>query len=392
MKAQEASTELASVVPASRRLQDDLTRTEAIGACIASASGSLPLHLMSFMVALAVVDDLLPVERAGWIGSCFMLGILASTIGLPMLGFRRVLNPWPIVAIGAAIAALWVGSLFGPLSLLTSWVVVGAACGLLHFLGSTTAGSYPDRQFVFGVRLAAGLLAAATVIGAGGLLSGFNSYGVGTVVLAGSFALIAVAGMTWYRAPPPRESRPEVGAALSSFPSGLWVGLGIVALFIAGQTGFGGYAVHGALANGIPAGDLPGVYAAAKALTAMVLLRFYADARSGQRSLLGAAMLGGAVILMAAATELVVFALGLVLWEIAMNAQSTRLQAMMVTRFPLSGSLWIPAAIASGAAIGPAIHGVLLAHAAGGWFVVLSVVSGFVPVAWAWFGPTARRF
>jgi len=339
---------------------------------------------MSFMVALAVIDGLLPVERAGWIGSCFMLGILAGTVGLPMLGLRRVPKSWLTGAIGAAIAALWVGAILGPVPLLTSWVVVGAACGLLHFLGSTTAGSYPDRQFVFAVRLAVVLLAGAIVIGAGHFLSGFNTYRVGIVVLTGGVALTAGLGMAWYRRPTMRDALPGVRASSGPSAWGPWIGLGVVAVFFAGQTGFAAYAVHGALSNGIPADDLPLIYAGAKALTAMVLLGFHASSRSGPPSLVGATVLGIAVVVMAAATELGIFALGLVLWELAMNIQSARLQAMAVTKFPAPGSLWIPAAVASGAAIGPAIHGGLLGFAAGECFVAFSVLSCFVPIAWIW--------
>jgi hypothetical protein len=346
---------------------------------------------MSFMVALAIVDDLLPVQRAGWIGSCFTFGILASTVGLPLLGFRSVTNPWPIAAIGSAIAALCMGALYGAVSLLMSWIAVGAACGLLHFLGSTAARSYPDRQFVLGVRLAAVLLAAALVIGAGGLWSGFNSYQVGAIVLSGGVALVAAVGMVWYRPRSLRDASNGADASMSISPWAPWTSLGIVAVYFAGQTGFVGYAAHGALVNGIAAGDLPGVYAGAKALTAMVLLWLCARSRSGQPSLLGAALLATAVILMAAATDLFMFALGLVLWEVAANIQSTRLQTLVVTRFPLSGSLGIPAAIALGAAIGPAMHGALLGSAAGEWFIAFSALSAFLPVVWAWREVRARR-
>ena len=153
---------------------DELRRTEVIGACIVSAAGSLPLHLTSFMVALVAAEGRLPVAQAGWISSCFMAGLFASTVGLPLLGVRRVTAVWPLVGVLLLGMALWVGSAYGPGMLLGGWVLIGAVCGLLHFLGSTSAASYHDRHFVFGLRLALVLFAASAVIGGAGLIGGLQ--------------------------------------------------------------------------------------------------------------------------------------------------------------------------------------------------------------------------
>jgi hypothetical protein len=364
---------------------DRSRRTEVVGACIISAAGSLPLHLMSFMVALAAIDGLLPVERAGWINSFFFAGLLAATVALPLLGFKRVTPLWPIVGIFAVIVSLWVGTVRGTTLLLGGWVMVGAVCGALHFLGSTSAASYQDRHFVFGLRLALVLFAAAIVIGGAGLVGGFRSYGDAALVLGIGFTSACFVGLLWYRPPPvPDQAQPTtsglVAAAVEDHRR--WHGLGITALFFAGQPGFAAYAAHLALSHGIEAAGLPAVYAGCKAAGAVVLLKWGSSARSGVPTLRVGAALAVAVLSMALARDLVVFAVGLLIWEIAVNVQSTRLQATVVAHHPSHSGPWLPAAIAVGAGGGPAIFGALLGHGMGHWFVAYSVLSGLLPAAW----------
>jgi hypothetical protein len=363
-------------------LVDRSRRKQVIGACVVSAAGSLPLHLMSFMVALSVIDGLMPVDHAGWISSCFFVGLLASTVALPMLGFKRVTVFWPLAGVLVVVAALWAGVAHGTVFLLGGWISVGMVCGVLHFLGSTSAASYPDRHFVFGLRLALVLFAAAAVIGGAGLAGGFGSYADAATVLSVGFTFACLIGLLWYRPPPAQSLGMPQTLAVPMRGSERWFGLAVAVLFYAGQPGFAAYATHLALSHGIGAAGLPAVYAGCKAVGAIVLLRWGANARSGVPTLKLGAVLGVAILSMALAHDLAVFTFGLLLWEIAVNVQSTRLQATVVSQSPSHGGLWLPAAVAMGAGLGPVVYGALLGRAAGHWFVAFSVLSGLLPAAW----------
>ena len=177
-------------------------RKELVGACVVSAAGSLPLHVMPFMVSLATTDGRLAVERAGLLSSFYMAGLLAATIGLPALGFRRVTAQAAFACVPCLVAALWLGATQGAIVLLLGWFLIGAICGLFQFLGSTSAASHLDRHFVFGLRLALVLFASSAVIGIGGLFGGFASFGGASVALGSSFALCSLGGLIWYRQPP----------------------------------------------------------------------------------------------------------------------------------------------------------------------------------------------
>lgn len=349
-------------------------KAEVVGACIVSAASSFPLHLMSLLVALAALDGRLPIERAGWISSSFMLGLLAGTIGLPLSGVTRVTPWWAAAAPVIVGAALGLGALVGGGYLLVGWVVVGAAAGMLSLIGSTVAATYRDAHFVFSLRLALVLFSAAAAIAMGAVFGGFRSYGNAVSVLGIAFAVACAVGLVWYRTPEPKVSSREPQQGM-----GRLYDLLTVALFFCGQTGFSAYAAHLAIANGIDTGVLPPVYAFCKTVAATILLRLGLVGRSGVPSFWLGAMLGVAVFAMARSTGFAQFAAGLLCWEIALNLQSTRMQATIVSRNPAFAGAWIPAAVAFGAALGPVTHGLLLSVAGGMWFVLFTVVSGILP-------------
>ncbi|MGO4395729.1 hypothetical protein AB4Z46_30665 [Variovorax sp. M-6] len=350
-------------------------KAEVVGACIVSAASSFPLHLMSLLVALVALDGRLPIERAGWISSSFMLGLLAGTVGLPLSGVTRVTPFWAAAAPVIVGSGLGLGAFVGGAYLLAGWVIVGAAAGMLSLLGSTAAATYRDAHFVFSLRLALVLFSSAVAIAMGAALGGFRSYGNAVSVLGIAFAGACAAGLVWYRAPEPRarsrEPRQDTRRRLYD--------LLIVALFFCGQTGFSSYAAHLAIANGIDAGSLPPVYAFCKTAAAAILLRLGLSGRSVAPSLWLGALLGMAVVSMALSTGFAQFAVGLLCWEIALNLQSTRMQATIVSRHPAFAGAWIPAAVAFGAALGPVAHGLLLSVTGGMWFVLYTVASGMLP-------------
>ncbi len=337
---------------------------------------------MPFMVSLATTDGRLSVERAGLLGSSYMAGLLAATIGLPTVGCRRVTARAAFACIPCLATALWLGETQGEVALLIGWIVIGAICGLFQFLGSTSAASYPDRHFVLGLRLALVLLASSAVIGIGGLLGGFGTFGGASLSLASSFALCSLIGLIWYRQPPLPDKEASLPRHLAS-KGGRWSGLIVVLVFFAGQVGFSAYAAHLAIRNGVSASELPLTYALCKAVGACALLKWGISTRSGSPTFLVGAALGASLGAMALSHSLAWFAIGLLVWEVTINLQSTRLQAIVLSRQPVSGGLWLPAAIAAGGGIGPSIHGALIGQSAEHWFLVLSLGSAILPAAWA---------
>ena len=63
-------------------MESDATARQSMrAACLLSALGSFPLHMMALVVALAIRDGIASVEHAGWFSASFMLGLLAGSVG-----------------------------------------------------------------------------------------------------------------------------------------------------------------------------------------------------------------------------------------------------------------------------------------------------------------------
>lgn len=366
-------------LPFRRAVQRDDKRAT-IAACLISAAGSLPLHMMALIVALAISEGELGVARAGWISSCYMAGLLIGSVGLPMAGATRVSPGAAAGATAIVIVALWAGAMFGGLFLFAGWVAVGAGCSVLNLLGSTFAAARNDRRLVLGLRLALVLLASAAVIAATDLFTSFGSYQSTVAVLGAAFAAFVLAGMPFYK--PPVDNMMVTPHAIGK-GTVRFGGVAAVVLFYLGQPGFNAYSAHIAAANGIGATALPLAFAVCKAAAALVLMRWSLHRRQNSApTLLLAFLLAAAIAMMAFSTYIAGFVAGLLLWEIAVNLQSTRLQATFLASNPRFAGPWLPAFIAIGAGLGPAIHGWALAEGAGLAFVAFSASTSFLPVLW----------
>jgi hypothetical protein len=350
-------------------------------ACLLSALGSFPLHMMALVVALAIRDGIASVEHAGWFSASFMLGLLAGSVGLPAVGVTRVTKRSCAVAVGVVASGLAAGALVPGPAAFAGWIAVGAGCSVLNLLGTTFAAGHAHRQQVLRVRMAIVLLGAAVLILLSQVTGGFGSYASVVAVLAASIVLLCALAIGWY-VPPSSVSARRAGPAPGQrrIPA---AAIAVVILFFAGQPGFTAYAAHIAATHGIGIDVLPFAYAACKGAAALVLLQLSAE--SVRRAAPAAALsllLAVAIAAIAFATDIVPFVLGLLAWEIATNLLSTRFQAALLARHSAFAGPWLPALIAAGAGIGPVVHGWAIGAHLGLLFVAFSIFSAFLPALW----------
>lgn len=355
-----------------------------VAAAAISAAGSIPYHVMSFIVALAATDGLLSVAEAGWIGGLYTAGTLVATILLPLAGARRVTRLPLIAGLTLLAGALAWGTLArSTAALLGGWFVAGLVGGLYAFLGSTAAAASPDRLLAFGTRLGLVLLLAAAVIGGAHLSGGFRSYGHAVLVVGVGITVVTLAALKSYRAPSLAAGRPAQAASGIEQAGGGVGGLVVAALFFAGQTGFYAYAILLALRNGVSGEDLALIYVAAKLVAAGVVLSWGTRERVGAPTAAMGMLIALAVVTVAVSRDVSMFAAGIGVWHIAVNVQSTRVQAVAVACDPVRLGRWLAAAMAIGATSGPVAHGALLSVGAGAWFIGFTVLSGALPWAWS---------
>ena len=136
-----------------------------IGASVLSAAGSLPLQVLPFLVLTLIAEARFEIAFAGWVGSAFLVGMLSSSLLLPLLGVSRLNRGHALCCLGAIVFSIAVTmSSISPLLFLVLWFVVGFACGCLQFLGATTAAAAPNKKQAFALRLAMALIVASSVI------------------------------------------------------------------------------------------------------------------------------------------------------------------------------------------------------------------------------------
>ena len=357
-----------------------------IGASVLSAAGSLPLQILPFLVLTLVSEGRVDIAFAGWVGSAFLVGMLSSALLLPALRVSR-LNRWHALgAVGAIVLslALSIGSNLLPL-FLALWFVVGFACGGLQFLGATTAAAAANKPQAFALRLAVALIVASGVIVALAQFSGQRSYTTLAYFLIGTFGLAACIGLALYRNLP--APLPVAGGAAASSTSRSWSGLMVVFAFFVGQPGFWAYAMQSASQRGLDLRDAALVIASSKMVSALVLLyssKSNAPA-SGLRGLLGlGCAIAAGILVMTSSGVVIAFFVGFLLWELALNVLSARLQGIVVAASPGHAGVWITGAILLGAATGPIAHGAAIGGGIGLAFISYSALSGLFPFLWAW--------
>jgi hypothetical protein len=360
-----------------------------IGASVLSAAGSLPLQILPFLVLSLVAGGRIDVAFAGWVGSSFLIGMLSSALLLPILDIQR-LNSWH--AFGAVCTIIFAILLSIDITFLpaffTLWFVVGFACGGLQFLGATTAAAADDKPQAFALRLSIALIIAGCVIIA---LAQFDSQKIYTKLayfLMAAFGLSGAIGLALYHTITTPSAQPAKPAVVTKPSQRKWSGLIIVFCFFIGQPGFWAYAMQSASQRGLDLKDAAFVIAAAKILSALILL--YKSQKNTPQSGLGRLLALGCAIAvsifaMTYSTAVLLFFFAFLIWELALNILSARLQGTVVAASPGHAGAWITAAILLGAATGPIIHGAAIKADIEIVFITYSAISGLLPFLWASF-------
>lgn len=357
-----------------------------LGASLLSAAASLPLHLMPFLVVTLVAEARLPLAQAGWIASAYMGGQLLAAALLPAAGMTRLSARHAAVAALVLAAGPWLSVRADARDLLACWFGVGVACGALQFLGATTAAASPQRLAAFSLRLGAILVASSAAIVVLNVLAGFAGYAALATQLCLILALLGAAGLALYRPPPQQPPNAEAGSNRRVH----WLGLAAVFVVFAGQPGFWAYAVQGAQQKGIALQGMAYAIAACKALSVLVLIAAIRRTQPAPQALLGPGLaVGAGVLVMAHATQLAPFIVGVLLWELAVNVLSVRFQAAVVSQAGSNAAPWLAATIFLGAAAGPVLHGLAIQAQARGLFVMFAAASALVPYLWSLRRPVA---
>jgi len=353
-----------------------------LGASLLAAAASAPLHIAPLLMVAVVAEGRLPLAQAGWIISAYMVGQLVVALGLPASGFWRLTRAQSLAAAAVMLVAVVLSGFHASMSLVACWLALGAACGGLQFVGATAAAASQDRQRAFALRLAVTLVASGILILGVQMLRGFQNYAHLSQQLAGVLCALLVAGLVLYRAPD-REAL-EAGQPARQQGTHRFLGLLVVFLLFAGQTGFMAYAVQGAQERGAALEHLAYAFGLCKVAGGLALFILMTLPQPGKApSLLrpGLVLVGG-VGVMAASHDAWAFTLGLLLWELGLNVLSARLSASVVRDNPAFAGPWLAGTVFVGAAAGPALHGLAIGVGLHGVFIAYAAICALIPAVW----------
>jgi hypothetical protein len=362
-----------------------------LGTSALSGLGSLPLHLLPFLVAVAIAAGVLSAAMAGWIGAAYMAGLLLTSLVLPLWRVEHLSRPQAAVAATLLVGALALGGEpAGKVLVLLDWFLVGVSCGVLQVMGAMAAARSEHRHDAFALRLAVTLAIAGAATAALQLMDAFASY----QALAHGLALLtgAVAALALLLPMPPIEMKRPASARRIG-PGVKWHGLVFIGLFFVGQHGLWAYTVEGAIGNGIDLSMTAVNISLCKfaACAALMTHNFGLSRRWPDRTLraggLALAISAGIVV---ATSDSALLLLGLLVWQVLLNTMSARFQAEVVAADPLNAGAWITAAIYVGSALGYVLRGAAIAIGVDWIFQAFIALSCFLPAMWM-SGERSRR-
>jgi hypothetical protein len=357
-----------------------------LGASLLSATGSLPQHLGPLIIIVIVADGRIAVSDAGWILSVRAIGELLASIALPLLGIAEVGRTISLAASALFLGALVAAQLADLTAMLLGFFVLGAAGGVLKFLGTLAASTYRNRTFAFLFRLASVLGIAGGAICVLFAANAFTSY----PALLGRLIVIVVPilmlGGFLYKPLRQPASGPAHHAQAPSM-SGVF-GLLILYLFFVAISGFMAYVGQQAAIRGVSVKDTVLSIGTIKILAAAWLLIAASflprDARKEIVAWEIALLLAG-IWLVSLSSNVLEFFAGLLVLEISLNGCSARLQSAIVGAAPHFAGRWLNGVILLGTASGPPLYGLAIGADMQAVFLALSSAVVCLPLVWqAW--------
>jgi hypothetical protein len=351
-----------------------------ISSLLVSASSSLPLHVMPLLIAAAHQQKLLSAADAGWMPTNLAGGQIIATFILALLN-RVPLSKFSLCAVFILIfLGLAMATQTNTQLLYLGWFTVGLGCGCLQQYGIIISADSGNTSASLATRLAfvlmlSGLVIAGSQMMANQYLDYLAALGAGFLIIAGGI-LLSDSKKQDSRS---NLSKEFLGKAIQWGYT--YAGLAIALGFFIGQPGFWQYSAHYAKESGIDLQGLAFAIAAAKCVSAIVLWLIYRSAQSGKIGFrvicITGAVCAAAMLGMRFSQHAIAFFVAMLVWEIALNTISPKLQALTLEIDRGFCKRWLGLMILLGMAIGPAIHGFLLSQGLGWIFISYALLSSF---------------
>lgn len=355
------------------------------GAILLSAVGSLPLHLIPLTIVALIADGRVSIAEAGLVASAILLGLVLSSLTLPVLKVSIVPRMSALAAVILLILGLATTLLAGLTSLYLGWCLVGISCGVLMYIGTSSASHYGRTTLAFSLRLGVVMILAGSIAGSLLMSNALASYQSFLTVLFLMFSFISVAGLLLY-SPVVLDIKLTTYDQKHRWQAPQATGLLTIYVLFVGQAGFFAYVVQGALDRGMTFAASIAAMATMKVLAGVLLVgvaKLAGRRELRDRFLEIGILLATGVAIASHTRDITSFFLGLLIIEIAFNTLSARLQARVAETNRLFAGQWITATMLLGAACGAPLHGAAISADLSFYFLLLAMGSAILPAIWA---------
>jgi hypothetical protein len=365
-------------------------RTELVslfGASLLSAVGSLSLHIAPIVTIVMIADARTSVAGAGWVRSLSLMGEFAAAISLPLLGALQLGRKAALATAIALIAGIALAASHNALIFQAGWLVIGISSGVFKYLGVMAASKSSRLALAFTLRLSVVLILAGSVSAVLVAVNSLASYQALLEKLSIVLLAMLAIGIALYRGP---AVEPTVEGGTSSArrqrkPTLFQLsGLLVVYCFFASISGVLIYSLHQAVDRGLTASDAIWALALTKIAAGVWLMVASWRAKKAQRDgfLILACLLAASTIAIFQSWSIVMLFASLLLWEIAANNLSARLQAAVVANAPDFAGKWLNFNILLGGVTGPLLNGIAISFSSDVVYVAFAAVAAFAPVLW----------
>jgi hypothetical protein len=362
---------------------DDATFPQFLGASILSAIGSLPQHIGPLIIIAIIAEGRISIADAGWVLSVRSFGELLASVVLPMIGILHLSRSISVGACACLLLGFAVATMTSIVAVMIGFFMIGACCGVMKFLGTIAASTYPHRTFAFVFRLALVLEVAGVTTCVLLLTKAFISF---TTLLEWIMVIllpILVGGVLLYE---PLAQNDLISNSEERRISLFGIsGLLILYLFFAGISGFMAYAGQQASMRGMPVEDTILSIGVMKIVAGgwLLLAAYLVPTKRGKDIVvLEVCLLVVAVWGVFWSHGIIQFFVGFLLLEITLNGSSARLQSAIVSAAPKFSGRWLNGVILLGTASGPILYGLAIGAGIETSFVVSISVVIFLPLVW----------
>jgi hypothetical protein len=361
---------------------DDATFPQFLGASILSAIGSLPQHIGPLIIIAIIAEGRISIADAGWVLSVRSFGELLASVVLPMIGILHLSRSISVGACACLLLGFAVATMTGILAVMIGFFMIGACCGVMKFLGTIAASTYPHRTFAFVFRLALVLEVAGVTTCVLLITKAFISFTTLLELIIVILLPILVGGVLLYE-PLAQNDLISNGEERKISLFGI-SGLLILYLFFAGISGFMAYAGQQASMRGMPVEDTILSIGVMKIVAGgwLLLAALVPTKRGKDIVVLEVCLLVVAVWVVFSSHGIMQFFVGFLLLEITLNGSSARLQSAIVSAAPRFSGRWLNGVILLGTASGPILYGLAIGAGVETSFVVSISVVIFLPLVW----------